>query len=453
MLYRLPELSNLKPGTAVFVVEGEKDADALVAMGLQATTNAGGADKWSSDFAEQLAGFRVVILPDNDEPGRKHAKRVCDSLGESQHVVLELPGLPDKGDVSNWLANGGTRDQLVGLVTAKFAQVASQGFASSASRLRSANDLRKENIKRVMPYNVSYLDEELLGIHPNDIVVIMAATGAGKTTLGCLLASQAARAGKNVAFFALEAYQNEIELRDLYRTIVTLAKEQGAYQPWMTQQRWIKEGIKELEQFVEPCIQFLEKKLSTLYTYYRTSKFDKADIKREFMAQRGKADLIVLDHIHYIDTEGANENAELKDIIKIIRDCGQQLNIPVIVIAHIRKRGTGAGGKQIMPTADDLHGTSDVAKMATAIISVAPARDEDFRSDDPDIANTFMAVVKDRIGGDKGYAALMRFSLTEMNYKTRYRVCRRMPDGSAQLCEPGKIPGWARSAIRDGGHG
>lgn len=448
VLYRLPELVKLKPGTAVFVVEGEKDADALVALGLQATTNAGGADKWSNEFAQQLVEMRVVILPDNDEPGRKHGKRVAKSLKavNAKHVVLELPDLPEKGDVSDWLANGGDREQLQALAKNLFHEAAAIGFASSASRLHDANELRKANIKRVMPYNVSYLDDELLGIHPNDIIIIMAATGAGKTTLGSLLASHAARAGRSVAFFALEAYQNEIELRDLYRTVVTLAKEQKVYQPWMTQQRWIKEGIAELEPFVEPCIQFLQKKLATLHTFYRSTSFNKEDIRREFLALKDKADLIVLDHIHYVDTDGPNENAELKNIIKAIRDCGQQLDIPVIVIAHIRKRGSNSNKKQMLPTVDDLHGTSDISKMATAIIAVSPARDEEFRSDDPEFANTFMAVIKDRIGGDKGYAALMRFSLTEMNYKRQYRLCRRLPDGSAELAD--RRPGWARGAVR-----
>src|SRR5262249_7323296 len=60
----------------------------------------------------------VVILPDNDEPGRKHAKQVRDSLvGKAASIrILELDGLPDKGDVSNWLAAGGTKERLLELV-------------------------------------------------------------------------------------------------------------------------------------------------------------------------------------------------------------------------------------------------------------------------------------------------------------------------------------------------
>jgi hypothetical protein len=446
VLYRLPELLKLKPGTAVFVVEGEKDADALVKIGLQATTNAGGADKWSADFAQQLAEFRVVILPDNDDPGRKHAKRVADSLEaiEAKHAVLALPDLPDKGDVSDWIANGGTREQLVSLVGKLFAKAPPRGFASSASRMHVANEQRLESIKHVMPYNISYLDDELLGIHPHDIVIVMASTGAGKTTLGSILAQKGVEDGKRIRFFALEAYENEIEIRMLYREISRLAGEAGVWQQWMTQQLWIKRGIEELDQFTARAMENLEKRLGHLETYYRGSKFDREDIRREFTAAKGKVDMIILDHLHYIDSDGPNENSELKKVIEVIRDCGQDLAVPVIVIAHIRKKG-GNEKDQWIPRIDDLHGSSAVTKIATTIIAVAPATEEEFLADEHGIAHTFMAVLKDRIGGNKGYAALMRFDLSAMEYRHNYRLCKRTGSGTAKFVK--RNPAWAKNAM------
>lgn len=106
--YRLPELPSADPSQPVFIVEGEKDADRLASLDLLATTNAGGAGKWSDEYGEYLRGRGVVILPDNDEPGREHAAKVVRSLrGVAAGVrVLELPGLPPKGDVSDWLDAG-----------------------------------------------------------------------------------------------------------------------------------------------------------------------------------------------------------------------------------------------------------------------------------------------------------------------------------------------------------
>jgi hypothetical protein len=113
--YRLPELlAAVRAGRTVYVVEGEKDADALAAAGLDATCNAGGAGKWRPAYADALAGARVVVLPDADGPGRDHARQVAASLfGTAADVrVVELPGLPEGGDVSDWLAAGGAAEEL-----------------------------------------------------------------------------------------------------------------------------------------------------------------------------------------------------------------------------------------------------------------------------------------------------------------------------------------------------
>ena len=108
--YRLPELTEaIALERPVFIAEGEKDCDRLATLGLTATCNAGGAGKWTDKHAQFLKDADVVILPDNDEPGRNHANKVARSLlGIANRIrVLELPGLPEKGDVSDWFDNGG----------------------------------------------------------------------------------------------------------------------------------------------------------------------------------------------------------------------------------------------------------------------------------------------------------------------------------------------------------
>lgn len=114
--YRLPDML-ASAGGPVFVVEGEKDADALAALGLVATCNSGGAGKWAPGLSRWLRGRKVYILPDNDDAGRKHAEIVARELrGVAAFVAIcPLPGLPPKGDVSDWLAAGGDREQLLEL--------------------------------------------------------------------------------------------------------------------------------------------------------------------------------------------------------------------------------------------------------------------------------------------------------------------------------------------------
>ena len=119
VLYKLPALMAADPLDPVFIVEGEKDAERLWSLGAVATTNIMGAGKWRDEYADALVGRHVVILPDNDPPsdtlsksyvGQKHAMVVARSVyrkAESVRVI-ELPGLPEKGDISDWFDAGGT---------------------------------------------------------------------------------------------------------------------------------------------------------------------------------------------------------------------------------------------------------------------------------------------------------------------------------------------------------
>ncbi len=117
--YRLPQLIAADPNELVFIVEGEKDADLLATLGLVSTCNSNGAGKWRGEYNKFFVCRKVVVLPDNDKPGFAHAKAVEKTLrGIAQSTtILKLPGLQKKGDdVSDWLAQGGSIEELRSLV-------------------------------------------------------------------------------------------------------------------------------------------------------------------------------------------------------------------------------------------------------------------------------------------------------------------------------------------------
>lgn len=109
-IYRLPYI--VETTQPVIIVEGEKDADLLVSLGYNATTNSGGAGKWQKEFNKYFKGLDVIIIPDNDEAGFNHAEEVSKHIyfAASSVKIVHLDGLKDKEDLSDWLAKHETGD-------------------------------------------------------------------------------------------------------------------------------------------------------------------------------------------------------------------------------------------------------------------------------------------------------------------------------------------------------
>jgi 5S rRNA maturation endonuclease (ribonuclease M5) len=148
--YHLPDLL-AADGETVFVVEGEKDADALACHGLVATCNAGGAKNWRKELNKYFAGKTVVVIHDNDQAGREHAKVVASNLhGLASSVrVADLakdnPDLAEKGDVSDWLTLGGDPLRLV-----NYCQSLPEWVANDNSEISELPD--GKSLPRALPF-------------------------------------------------------------------------------------------------------------------------------------------------------------------------------------------------------------------------------------------------------------------------------------------------------------
>lgn len=150
VLYRLPGLlASIAGGQRVYIVEGEKDADILSMRGLCATTNVGGAGKWGPGYSEALRGADVIILPDNDSPGQAHAAQIRQSLHDiaASVKIVRLPGLLDKGDISDWFALGHTVDELDALISAPALDLIP---STTKPRTISAAELRRKNFPNLV---------------------------------------------------------------------------------------------------------------------------------------------------------------------------------------------------------------------------------------------------------------------------------------------------------------
>lgn len=121
VLFNLPALiRTIREGYPVYIVEGEKDVETLKGFHLTATT-AGGASDWQQAFAPIFTGAKVIILPDNDEPGEKLCEQICRDLRDYAHAVKVVQtSRLEHGDITDWVnQEGGTAAGLKDLVSAE----------------------------------------------------------------------------------------------------------------------------------------------------------------------------------------------------------------------------------------------------------------------------------------------------------------------------------------------
>ena len=107
-------LQEVMKSNGIIIVEGEKDVDNLISLGFTATTNPFGAEKWPEHFGPYFTGKDIVLIPDNDDPGRQHMDKVAANLkGHAASIkYLELPDLPEKGDISDFIAKSGSKEDV-----------------------------------------------------------------------------------------------------------------------------------------------------------------------------------------------------------------------------------------------------------------------------------------------------------------------------------------------------
>lgn len=305
------------------------------------------------------------------------------------------------------------------------------GFASVAERIKNEHQDRLEKAKRVFKFGVPFLDEAVGGIFPNDLILIGAKTGTGKTELASQIAFSAAEQGKRAHYFALEAEPSELERRMKYRLVCKLAQERllAPARRRLNFTDWNLGRLDDLTRTVDAEAERIMQGAAYrgLFLYYKQSDFTVDDLQQKFLAIQDQTDLIVLDHLHYVDTDDQNENRGVKQIVKRIRDLSISMGKPVIVVAHIRKSDRRFSSK--VPELEDFHGTSDISKIATKAIMVAPAYDLPKPMGEHKWP-TYMQIAKCRMDGSRTrYVAVLNYDPARNSYDDEY-LLGRFPHGS-----------------------
>ena len=315
-------------------------------------------------------------------------------------------------------------------------------FKTAAERAGGEREERHKQATRLLPYHVGFFDDYLRGITPHDLVLFGADSGVGKTDAVTEIAERTAADGRNVYMFALEAEPREIERRVKYRWIArTAIKRDHAVVRDLNYPDWylgrLSSRLGPLEQEADEYMA----SLTGLHTYYKGRDFTGADIHRLCLAVQNRADLIIIDHLHYVDIDDEqNENREYKKLVKIIRDTVLTTGIPIVLVVHLRK---GEGFREpLVPSLERIHGSSEIAKIATGAVMLSRAP---FAGREWHLAPTFLSIPKWRIGGAARHIALCSYDMRTRSYLDDYTL-GRVENGGRDWTEinTDTRPPWAR---------
>lgn len=299
-------------------------------------------------------------------------------------------------------------------------------------------------------YGIQFLDQLLLGIMPEDFVLIGAETGVGKTELAYEIAFRNS-IDKNVHLFSLEAEKGEPYYRKAYKLIADEyfenLRKNRLLTPHidMSYRNYITNKV-DMSDYEKRAFDTIATKYSGLTVHYKKPSYTlhtflddiQSVVNREHI--EGKCEMIVLDHVDYFDSDYTlTDTQQVSQIMKALRQINQDLKIPIIVISHLRKK---SNKKCIVPDADDFIGSGDKAKQVKTIIMLS----RNFTDDKPEegLYSTIIYVPKSRIGGGENIVAVAKYNRFKNTYEKGYQLALKKNYGEDLefITDPVKFPKW-----------
>jgi archaellum biogenesis ATPase FlaH len=303
---------------------------------------------------------------------------------------------------------------------------------------------RSKIMGRLMYTGVQYLDDCMFGILPDDLVLIGAPTGVGKTQLCVNIAKHNIMAGKRVHYIALEASRFEIERRLKFPMVMEKYHNDPFKKdlPPISYVEWYAgKYLGELANYEVEVSKEFSKTYKNLHVLYKKGKFGVDELNEHVGLIANETDLIVIDHVHYFDFEDSNENRAIKEVMIKARDLALEMNHPIILVAHLRKKQSSADDYMVAPL-EEFHGSSDLTKIATRVITVNKGT-----LVAPGLYETYFRVSKNRHASDTNFMGMEFFDPKTRSYRHGlYEVgwCSQKRGKPFVSLTEGDYPDWGR---------
>lgn len=343
-LHRIPGSSG-----AVYIVEGEKDVATLQGMGLTATTAPNGASaKWQAYYNDALAGRDIVIVTDNDDPGRKYGQTVAKGVQAIANSVKVVPSTaiyadtPKKGDISDIVGIIGQTAALEELTRATAAAPVYDPTAAAPGdpeeepkyfEARKASEVEEDHTRFTWyPY-----------LPAGDYSVLMAAGGTGKTIFCCGVAA-AISSGEPLPEYYLQGLEEE---KTEPKTVLLISAEDRAS---MLRKRLEASGANLDNCFILDC-------MDTNGLLLPTGEGDKAkNATWSDLLNKYKPEFVMIDPWHsFLDPSiDINKVNAVRQVLHNVAVMCKEHDCSMLLVSHVNKRAQGENANNAATGSSDL---------------------------------------------------------------------------------------------------
>ncbi len=377
----------------IAIVEGEKDCLTLRGLGITGSCNSGGAGNFRPELVPSFAGKDIAIIPDNDDPGRAHAMQVAALLAPVAKSVkiLELPEMPLKGDVTDYVIAGGTRDTLRALYKAaqvwtpewQFAVLLPDADAQYFGTLAEDINAKGGETQYFMLGNAiglatpwKKLSRELGGgMLSGEVYILGAEQGVGKTSLAIQFVISAIQKHQGVLMFSMEM-SDEMVFKRMTAIEARVNLNEFTYAQLVAYGRVPADNE---EQIIQARLRS-DEMMSALVCHAKQLKHlplivcTKPSVTPEYIIEatarcraRQRIDLVVVDHMQLMASSGKEKSdyEKFTSISRAMKHVAVVTNVPVLLVSQTSRK---QAFEHRDPQVSDLRGSGAIEEDAAAVM-------------------------------------------------------------------------------------
>ena len=329
----------------------------------------------------------IVLCFDSDPQGQKASKQIANLIEPGKCKIMRL----DLKDANEYLMKGRSKDFVSEFWNAR--TFTPEGIVCGPD-LRE--NLLSEKTIQSLPYPWDGLNEITYGMRKNELVLVTAGSGIGKSSVmrelvhyiidqtdekvGCLFLEESVRQ-TGLGILSVNASK---------RFHITSEEEKD----WTIEDKEkALDNLNNLEQVV-------------FWNHFGSSTLDNLLTRVRYMVKGLDCQNIILDHISMVVYETTNERKAIDDIMVKLRTLVQELGIHLIVVSHLsRPQGTGhEEGSSV--SLNQLRGSHSLAQLPDMILAL----ERNTQADSVEERNrTCIRVLKNRFSGESGPATLLQW--------------------------------------------